>query len=323
MEGEDAQELAVVLSGTLAAEVDDRAVGQVREGELVGEGAAFLRAHRRIASVRAATDSVIASLRSVRLRQLRREGSPVYDALLSQALVCMARRIKASARHITRLAQGDMEAPKREETNTAVKMWRKLVAGRPGNRPPPVEPLVRGLPGLHDVPDNVMKHLCALFVEEPMEDGQVICMQAEKADCAWLVAEGELDVLRHVSGTRASWLTTMGPGDFFGANALVDDERRGASVVAVTKGWMYRIDRNQFENPPPLVGNVLHEAMLATLATQLERSNRVLRDALDGPDEASLLRSMSHLNSFDSRDVSLDSVDLAVTFEGTLDAEKP
>lgn len=325
LQGEDAQELAILLSGKLAAEVDQRAVGQVEPGELVGEGAAFLRAHRRIASVRAAQDSVIASLRSVRLRQLRREGSEVYDHLLDQALRCMNRRVRDSARHISRLAQGDMQAPKREETSAAVSLWRKLVQSRPGSGAPAIEPLLRGLPGLHDIPDNVMTHLAACFVEEPMQEGQVVTLQADEADCAWIVAEGELDVLRHVSGTRASWLTTMGPGDFFGANALVEQERRLASCVAVTRGWLFRIDRAQFADPPPIVGNILREAMLATLATQLERSNRVLRDALDSPNETNLLKSMGHLESYDSRDMSLDSVDLALTYDGPLklDAQDP
>jgi serine/threonine-protein kinase len=62
--------------------------------------------------------------------------------------------------------------------------------------------------------------------------GPVIIQEGDVGDAAYLLVAGTCRAYRRV-GDRQETLATMGPGDVFGEMALLLDEPRAASVVAV------------------------------------------------------------------------------------------
>jgi CRP-like cAMP-binding protein len=83
------------------------------------------------------------------------------------------------------------------------------------------------LPLFASLPEEQRWHL-ALWAEElTVEVGHRLLRQGDEAYEFFAILEGEVDVLR--DDRR---LARLGPGDFFGELALLEDERRGASVVA-------------------------------------------------------------------------------------------
>ena len=91
--GDMAEELALVLSGSLRIRINGKAVGTVEAGEVVGEAAAWTRSSRT-ASVHAQTVASLAVLPSEQLPRLRAQHVAVYDCLLEHALSGLARRVR-------------------------------------------------------------------------------------------------------------------------------------------------------------------------------------------------------------------------------------
>lgn len=74
-------------------------------------------------------------------------------------------------------------------------------------------------------------HVLLNFVERKMfKQGDEIITQGDEGDGLYVVFFGDVDVL--VSGTKVA---TLGPKNFFGEIALITNEPRTATVVAVSK----------------------------------------------------------------------------------------
>ncbi|MCB9766120.1 MAG: cyclic nucleotide-binding domain-containing protein [Alphaproteobacteria bacterium] len=279
-----AMELGVVLLGDLVAMAEGVEVGEVRKGELTGEASAFFRGETRSATVVARGPAEVLTLPVKGLTRLRREGSPIYDALLQQALVSLVRRIRATDQRIAQLAQGGRDAPTRREPSVLVRMWRRLRPGGPALPCPPLEPLLRRSPILRSAEPEVFSALADYFRPQAVEEGEILFLEGDSGDTAYVVAEGSVDVLRHVHGDRAEHLATLGVGDLFGANTLVESGERTASCLAASPGWLYRVSAADFLSPTGRVGQLWRESVLATLAAQIRSANAVLnRIASGGP----------------------------------------
>lgn len=207
------------------------------------------------------------------LRTLRWQRSALYDALLDQGFRTLARRIRATDQKIACLALGGEPAPARVEASALVRLWKALRPGVPRTGPPDLLPLLRRQPGLRDADPTTLLRIQAAFEPEPVEEGQIVFLEDEPGETAWIVAEGAVDVLRHVRGDRAELLATLTAGDPFGINTLVERGPRTASCVAAQAGWLYRLDAAR---AAALTGDARlrwRESMLAALATQIRLAN--------------------------------------------------
>ncbi|MFI5143574.1 MAG: Crp/Fnr family transcriptional regulator [Thermoanaerobaculales bacterium] len=94
----------------------------------------------------------------------------------------------------------------------------------------------------------------------------------EAADGLYVIASGRVKVCVSSAGGRELILATLGPGQFFGDMALLDDAPRSASVVTQLPTVAYRIKREDFEqllDLHPSIGRKL----LRELSLRLRRSN--------------------------------------------------
>ncbi len=65
--------------------------------------------------------------------------------------------------------------------------------------------------------------------------GDVICEEGELGDSLYVLASGEVEVLRSDGSGAAKRLATLRAPDFFGEMALIDREERSATVRAVAE----------------------------------------------------------------------------------------
>jgi CRP-like cAMP-binding protein len=281
-EGAAVDELAILVVGELVAELDGTAVGKVLPGELLGEASAFFTGTARTASLRARTAAQVLVLAVPSLRTLRWQRSGVYDALLEQALVTLVRRIRATDQRVAQVATGGVAAPARTEPSALVRLWRTLRPGGPTGPCPPIEPLLRAQPGMRDADGEIIAALSQAFVAEPVTEGQVVFLEGETGAAAWLVADGQVDVLRHVRGERAELLAALGTGCLFGINTLVERGARTASCVAARPGWLYRMDAEAFGKLRGGIRLAWRESLLGALATQIRGANASLQRATTG-----------------------------------------
>ena len=101
---------------------------------------------------------------------------------------------------------------------------------------------------------------------------EVIFAMFEPADGLYLLTGGRVKVCISTSEGKELIIATLGPGQFFGEMALLDDEPRSASVVAQLPTTAYRIHRSDFdrlvEAHPSIARKLMRE-----LSLRLRRAN--------------------------------------------------
>jgi len=100
-------------------------------------------------------------------------------------------------------------------------------------------PLFDGLSRAH------LGRVAALTEETTYNAGRVIVEKDSPGRAFYVIVDGTAKVVKGkiVTARREA---ELGPGDFFGELALLDGERRAATVIATTQLTTVRIERNAF-----------------------------------------------------------------------------
>lgn len=102
-------------------------------------------------------------------------------------------------------------------------------------------------------------------------DETVFAMQ-QPADGLYVLVSGRVKVSVSSSGGKEIILATLGPGQFFGEMALLDNEPRSASVVTQLPTAVYRIRRADFERLVEAYPSIARK-LLRELSMRLRRAN--------------------------------------------------
>ena len=92
-----------------------------------------------------------------------------------------------------------------------------------------VVPSLKGVPLFSGVRDRELKRLANVMRESRFNEGDVIATEGRSGIGFFLIEEGNASVSLHGEIIR-----TLGPGDYFGEIALIDEGPRSASVTAST-----------------------------------------------------------------------------------------
>ena len=76
--------------------------------------------------------------------------------------------------------------------------------------------------------------------------GDVIMKQGDKGDCAYIIEEGQVEILIERDGGKVQQVGTRGPGTIVGEMAIVDDGPRIATVKALKNCKMLEITRDDY-----------------------------------------------------------------------------
>jgi CRP-like cAMP-binding protein len=97
------------------------------------------------------------------------------------------------------------------------------------------------VPIFKDVPKKSLERLARIARERKFAAGEVILKEGDEGVGFFLVTSGNVDVTR--GGAK---LNTLGPNDFFGEMALLDNHRRSATVTANGPVSTYAMLRSEF-----------------------------------------------------------------------------
>lgn len=102
-----------------------------------------------------------------------------------------------------------------------------------------------------------------------MPSGQVVFREGDTGTEMFIIESGSVDIVRSARGSEP--LATLGPGDFFGEMAILEDQPRFASAITRAPTKLLRIDRAAF--PGVIAGNVeIAIRIMRKLAGRLRRS---------------------------------------------------
>jgi CRP-like cAMP-binding protein len=128
----------------------------------------------------------------------------------------------------------------------------------------PVVELLRRVPGMADAPDKDLSALVPLVDVLEVEAGRTLARQGTRGREACVVVEGRGDIL--IDGELVA---TVGPGEFVGEMAMLDEGPRTATVRARTAMRVLVIGPRAFETfaDHPAAGR----AMAVQLSQRLRR----------------------------------------------------
>jgi len=113
------------------------------------------------------------------------------------------------------------------------------------------------------------------FVDFPA--GAVVFREGDPGGDMFIIESGQIDIVRKARGDEP--VATLGPGDFFGEMAILEDQPRFAGAVARSNARLLRIERAAFADV--LKQNVeISVRIMRKLAARQRRAEQRAQDAL-------------------------------------------
>jgi len=253
VEGEDDQAMLFVLEGELEVFVgtppEVTVVARLQRGDQVGEAGLLDLLPQRSASVRSLVPTRLLLLSPTGLASLRSSHNPVVDNLELEVLRTLARSLRETDRHISRLAVGTQLEPGTPR-GPLQRLARAVGAGGPLGFAPTAAEVLAESPHFSRLPAALAANLSKTLEPVAFASGEQVVGEGDDKSDAWLIASGQIGVYRSTRTERQEHLGMLSRGDVFGLLAILDGEHATATCVAETGTWLYRI-------PRPLVEELL------------------------------------------------------------------
>jgi len=138
--------------------------------------------------------------------------------------------------------------------------------------------LLRRVPFFGEIEPAKLKLLAFMSERVGFDSGKTLVRQGDRADAAYLIIEGEAEVIAETPGGPGV-LATLGANEIVGEMAILADVPRTATVRAKSRLVTLRISKDPFMRMvrefPNMAVSIMQE-----LAHRLESTNNQLRTAL-------------------------------------------
>ena len=93
--------------------------------------------------------------------------------------------------------------------------------------------LLARVPAFEELGSEELERVAQVAVPRSFARGQVVFREGDASDTCYVVRRGHARAIREHLDGRTVTLANFGPGDIFGELAMLDDERRSATVEAI------------------------------------------------------------------------------------------
>jgi CRP/FNR family cyclic AMP-dependent transcriptional regulator len=132
--------------------------------------------------------------------------------------------------------------------------------------------LLRNVPIFSELSDPDVATLARVATRRRYPKDTVVFFENEEGDIFFMILEGRIKVTILGDDGREIILSVLGAGDFFGELALLDNEPRSATAIAIEESELLSLHRTDFENV--IAGNpAILGALIKVLTTRLRRAN--------------------------------------------------
>lgn len=147
---------------------------------------------------------------------------------------------------------------------------------------------------LDGVPEEVRRRVLAGARLRRFARGEVVFHEGDPADTLHLIAKGRVAIRVATALGDTATLAVLGAGDFFGELALLEEQPRTASVVALEKTETLALHRDDFDQIARQHPSVF-EFLAHVLGAQVRRLTGQVMDALYVPAEKRVFRRLGEL----------------------------
>ncbi len=116
--------------------------------------------------------------------------------------------------------------------------------------------------------------------QENHSGGDVIVVEGETGDCLYLIVEGSVEILKNVSDSSSDSMeriATLGTGETFGEMAIVDLQKRSATVRTLEQSVVLKLTHKDIFNIAKK-NNYIYSIVIMNLAREISRRLRVMDD---------------------------------------------
>lgn len=132
--------------------------------------------------------------------------------------------------------------------------------------------LLRTVPIFSELTGEDIASLGRLSSRRRYPKDQVVFFENEEGDFFFMILEGRIKVTILGDDGREVILSVLGPGDFFGEMALLDNEPRSATAIAVEDSELISLHRTDFQTV--LTENrSITSALIKSLTARLRKAN--------------------------------------------------
>lgn len=132
--------------------------------------------------------------------------------------------------------------------------------------------LLRTVPIFSELSDADIASLAQLTGRRRCPKDTVVFFENEEGDSFFMILEGRIKVTILGDDGREIILSVLGPGDFFGEMALLDNEPRSATAIAIEDSELLSLCRADFQSV--LTDNrSIQGALIKVLTARLRRAN--------------------------------------------------
>jgi signal transduction histidine kinase/predicted CoA-binding protein len=140
-----------------------------------------------------------------------------------------------------------------------------------------MEKFLRNVPLFADLPKDDLARLAESVEDIRLDGGQVLFEQGDAGKRAYVIREGELEILKEAEG-REVLLAVRKPGEVIGEMSLLHEAPRSATVRAKGPARLFAIRFDDFENLLDTSPSAAR-AMLHTITARLKSTEKMLRQS--------------------------------------------
>jgi cAMP-dependent protein kinase regulator len=101
------------------------------------------------------------------------------------------------------------------------------------------------IPLFSELKEQELQSLLGHLHVKNVQKGIPICREGEDGDSLFVIGRGEVAITKQMPGGKEVWIRNLREGDFFGEFAFFTDQKRHASVKAITECEILQISHNE------------------------------------------------------------------------------
>ena len=137
--------------------------------------------------------------------------------------------------------------------------------------------LIKALKPMRGIPDRQLSGIAEFLRPKPLKDGAVVFEEGSIGMSLYFVSSGQVRICKRAAGGGRMDLAMLGPGDFFGEMALIEEASSSASAVAVGDTLVFELFRGDLDR----LAKASSQQAVQFFATLLHLQSQRLRQTSD------------------------------------------